>query len=353
MSGFIKQSIGIDCSKDSFHATMCSITISQEVSFTNVHRYSNSRSGFNQLLKWVRKNREKGTPVCFIMEATGVYYEQLAHYLHKAKQPVIIVLPNKIKHYIRSLNVKTKNDHVDAKAIAQIGAERKFEFWEPPTPLFLELRQLTRLHEQLQCQKVALQNMLHSKEFSKGTTSFVLNTNKQLIKTIEKQIEKVERQLEILINKHDWLKRKMDKIQTIKGVGLIAASVIVAETMGFKMIRNRKQLVSYAGYDVVERQSGTSVAGKTRISKKGNKHIRRALHFPALAASRFDEHHKQIYARINQRNNNQTKMVGAVALQRRLLLLIYAIWKSEEIYDPNYQKSSPEINPELHEIVPN
>lgn len=70
MSGIIKQSIGIDCSKDSFHATMCSISISQEVFFTEVHRYPNNCAGFNQLLKWVRKNREKEVPIFFIMEAT-------------------------------------------------------------------------------------------------------------------------------------------------------------------------------------------------------------------------------------------------------------------------------------------
>lgn len=338
MSGIIKQSIGIDCSKDSFHATMCSINISQEVFFTEVHRYPNNRAGFNQLVKWARQNREKTVPLFFIMEATGVYYEQLAHHLHKTKQSVVVVLPNKVKNYIKSLNVKTKNDFVDARAIAQIGAERKFDLWEPPTPLFLELRQLTRLHEQLQCQKVALQNMLHSKEFSHGVNNFVLKTNKQMIKTIEKQIEKVEQEIEKLINKHEWLKQKMDKLRSIKGVGMMAAAVVIAETMGFKMIRNRKQLVSYAGYDVVERQSGTSVSGKTRISKKGNRHIRRALHFPALAASRFDKNHKEIYNRINERNNHQTKMVGAVALQRRILLLMYAIWKSEEYYNPNYQK---------------
>lgn len=351
MSGIIKQSIGIDCSKDSFHATMCSMTIFQEVFFTEVHRYPNNRTGFNQLLKWARQNRQKSVPTIFIMEATGVYYEQLAHHLHKVKQSVVVVLPNKVKNYIKSLNVKTKNDFVDARAIAQIGAERKFGLWEPPTPLFLELRQLTRLHEQLQCQKVSLQNMLHSKEFSHGANSFVLRTNKQVIKTIEKQIEKVDKEIESLINKHDWLKQKMEKVQTIKGVGLMAASIVVAETMGFKLIRNRKQLVSYAGYDVVERQSGTSVSGKTRISKKGNRHIRRALHFPALAASRFDQHHKEIYNRINERNNYQTKMVGAVALQRRILLLIYAIWKSEEDYISNYKKSSPRMNRRLHEIV--
>lgn len=344
MSGYIKQSIGIDCSKDSFHATICILSNSQEVHFTTVQRYPNTKLGFNQLIGWVDKNLKKDTPLNYIMEATGIYYEELAYHLHQATKPVVVVLPNKVKHFIRSLNVKTKNDHVDARAIAQIGAERKFELWQPPAPLFLELRQLTRLHEQLQCQKVAMLNMLHSKEFSHGASAFVLKTNKQVIKNFEKQIEKVEAAIIELIEKHEWLKLKMDHIQTIKGVGLIAAAVVVAETLGFKLIRNRKQLVSYAGYDVVERQSGSSVSGKTRISKKGNKHIRRALHFPALAASRFDEHHKQVYTRINQRNDHRTKMVGAVALQRRLLLLIYALWKADIAYDPNFHKKvAPEI----------
>ncbi|MCB0478967.1 MAG: IS110 family transposase [Crocinitomicaceae bacterium] len=340
MSGFIKQCIGIDCSKDSFHATLCTMDRDQEIYFTKVHRFLNNNSGFNQLLKWVRQNQKKDVPICYIMEATGVYYEPLAYHLYKTKKSVVVILPNKVKHFMKSLNVKTKNDFVDARAIAQIGVERKFNLWEPPTPLFLELRQLTRLHEQLQCQKVALQNMLHSKEFSQGTIPFVLKTNKKLIKSIETQIEKVEQAIQNLIEREDWLREKMERIQTIKGVGLMAAAVVIAETMGFKMIRNRKQLVSYAGYDVVERQSGTSVVGKTRISKKGNRHIRRALHFPALAASRFDEHHKNIYNRINERNDYQTKMVGAVALQRRLLLMIYALWKSDQVYDPQYQKSS-------------
>ena len=338
MYKYIKQCVGIDCSKDSFHVTICRQTITQDVSFTSVQRFSNSKPGFNQLIRWVGKNLEEDVALCYLMEATGVYYEELAHYLHKAGKSVVVVLPNKVKNFIKSLNIKTKNDFVDARAIAQIGAERKFELWQPPAPLFLELRQLTRLHEQLQCQKVALKNMLHSKEFSYGASPFVLKTNRQLIKSLEHQINKVEVAIKELIIKHSWLEQKMDYLTTIKGVGFMSAAIIVAETLGFKLIKNRKQLVSYAGYDVVERQSGTSVSGKTRISKKGNKHIRRALHFPALAASRFDDHHQGIYKRINSRNNNETKMVGAVALQRRLLLLMFAIWKQEKSYNPNYQK---------------
>lgn len=337
---YLKQSVGIDCSKDSFHACMCRIDTDQTLSFTTVQRFQNTKIGFNQLLKWVRKTAEKEVPVCFVMEATGVYYESLAYHLHKAGKVVSVELANKVKHFIQSLNIKTKTDSADACAIAQFGAERRLNAWQPPAPVFLQMRQLTRYYEQLQQQKVGLKNMLHSKEFSYGVDALVLQSNRSLIKSIERQIDKTVKALQELIDKHSWLSDKFKKLQSIKGVSLISAAIIVAETQGFKLIKNRKQLTSYAGYDVVERQSGTSVFGKTRISKKGNKHIRRALHFPALAASRYDDRHKIIYNTINEKRDNKVKMIGVVALQRRLLLLMYAMWKNDTTYDPAYQSQN-------------
>ncbi|MFD3003766.1 transposase, partial [Pontibacter toksunensis] len=90
------------------------------------------------------------------------------------------------------------------------------------------------------------------------------------------------------------------------------------------------QLTSYAGFDVVERESGTSVRGKTRISKKGNGRIRTALYFPALVASRHNAALRAVYQRINA--GKESKMVGVVSLQRKLLLLIYSMWKSDMLF---------------------
>ena len=85
MSGIFKQSVGIDCSKDSFHASICRINLSQEVSFTTVHRFPNNKTGFNQLIRWASKNTQNDVPSFYVMEATGVYYESLAYHLHKKK----------------------------------------------------------------------------------------------------------------------------------------------------------------------------------------------------------------------------------------------------------------------------
>lgn len=94
--------------------------------------------------------------------------------------------------------------------------------------------------------------------------------------------------------------------------------------------------MSYAGLDVVEKQSGTSVKGRTRISKRGNSHIRRVLHFPALSAVKYASPIKSFYERVNQ--NKASKLVGAIAVQRKLLILMYTIWKNDTYYIEESEK---------------
>jgi len=126
----------------------------------------------------------------------------------------------------------------------------------------------------------------------------------------------------------------MTYITSIIGVGFTTAVTVVGETNGFLLIKNKRQLVSYAGYDVIKKDSGTSVHSKPRISKKGNKHIRKALHLPALSSIRHNEHSKDQFIRMVQKHG--IKMKAAVAIQRKILVLIYTLWKKEEFFDPYF-----------------
>jgi len=176
MEKIIHQSVGIDISKDNFTCCICKKAEQMSLSFTQVCEFKNDKTGHNQLVKWVRKQTEKKVEIVYVMEATGVYYEPLAHHLHKLKQHLHVALPSKIKHYFKSLNVKTKTDLNDARVIAQFGAERKLYSWQPPSPVLLSLRDLTRMYEQLQVQKTACTNMLHSKMHSYEVNAFVLKS---------------------------------------------------------------------------------------------------------------------------------------------------------------------------------
>jgi transposase len=336
---YSKQSIGIDISKDSFTACVCKREISGSFVFSKVASFSNEKSGFNQFLRWVNSEIEKSTELVFLMEATGVYYESLAHHLFKLKKTVHVALPNTTKHYFSSLNVKTKTDAIDARWLSQFGAERNHKAWIPPSPIIIELRNLTRYHVQLQEQRTALGNIKHSKDCSHEVQKFILQSNKQLIVQIDKQIAKCKEEIERLIYSDEYLSQKVRKLLTIKGVGLMTIATILAETMCFERFQNIKQLTSFAGYDVVQRESGTSVKGQTRISKKGNRYIRNALYFPAMVSCRYNPQMKEAYIRINMKKSS--KMIGQVAIQRKLLALIFTLWKNDTTFDPEYKKVVP------------
>ena len=330
MQTVIKQCVGIDISKGSFTACVCRKLLSGEALLSSVESFENNKTGYNQFVKWSRKITIPSVEVLYLMEATGIYYEGIAYHLHKLKQPVCVILPNKVKHYAKSLNVKTKTDIVDARVIAQMGAERNLSHWQPPLPVLKQLRDLTRLYTDLKNERTVYLNRLDSEKASAVALPFVIKSNLLILKELEKQIKQCEKEIEKTIISEEWLAEKVNKLITINGVGLITLAIVIAETQGFALVSSRKQLASYAGYDVVQIESGTSVKGKTHISKKGNSRIRAALHFPALTASRHNQELKEDYLRINIAK--PSKMVGATALQRKLLLLIYTLWKNNEVF---------------------
>lgn len=330
MQTVIKQCVGIDISKGSFTACVCRKLLSGEALLSSVESFENNKTGYNQFIKWSRKITIPSAEVLYLMEATGIYYEGIAYHLHKLKQSVCVILPNKVKHYAKSLNVKTKTDIVDARIIAQMGAERNLPLWQPPLPVLKQLRDLTRLYTDLKNERTVYLNRLDSENASAGALPFVIKSNLLILKELENQIKQCEKEIEKTIMSEEWLAEKVNKLITINGVGLITLAIVIAETQGFALVSSRKQLASYAGYDVVQVESGTSVKGKTHISKKGNSRIRAALHFPALTASRYNQELKEDYQRINIAK--QSKMVGATALQRKLLLLIYTLWKNNDVF---------------------
>ncbi len=103
------------------------------------------------------------------------------------------------------------------------------------------------------------------------------------------------------------------------------------------LFKNIRQLVSYAGLDVVEKESG-KYRGKTKISKKGNARIRSALYMPAMSASLHNSNLKEFYERINE--GRTIKRQGLIAVMRKLLILIYTLWKKNENYLEDYLKVS-------------
>jgi transposase len=342
----IKYSLGIDISMKVFHACLSVIDNQQQIKVKASRKFTNNVAGFKELYDWIKKHyKQQDIPLHIIMEATGVYYEQCALYLYKKGFTVIVVLPNKAKKYLQATGLKSKNDKIDAKGLAQMGAEKKLDPWQPMDDFYYTLRSLTRHHESLQNIKTNINNQLHADNAGMYANKQVGKQLKTLIETIDKQIVEIEKSIEDHIASDSAAQQKVNGIIKIKGVGLIAVATLLAETNGFLLFENIPQIVSYSGYDVVEDQSGKHV-GKTKISKKGNSHIRRILHMPAFNVVRYQvSPFVQLFNRTIKKHN--IKMKSYVAVQKKLLVIVYTLWKNNKTFDENYYKKYTTRDEEL------
>ncbi len=168
------------------------------------------------------------------------------------------------------------------------------------------LRSLCREHASLQAEMAEIRNQMHALGHAYMKDDRCYKRLESKLKFIKKQEKTNKKDIEDVIKKDKGLTAKVANITAIKGVGTISVATVIGETNGLSQTEKHGQIVSYAGYDVVENQTGKRT-GKTRKSKKGNSHIRRVLHFPALNVVRYG---KEPFASFHQRlmDNGKLKM---------------------------------------------
>jgi transposase len=350
----LKQSLGLDVSKNTIHVCFAQQEISKKFRIMGTRKFANTVAGLKQMETWLRRFRKEDIELHLLMEATGVYYEAAAFFFKEQGYRVSVALPNKTKAYARSLNYKSKTDVVDAKILAQMALERDMAEWNPAGQNMRKIKLLCRERVELLQLKTATSNRLHARNHAHQPEKASLKRAKDLLIFLQKQITETEKAIADAVTADAEISAKVELLCSIQGVGLITAATIIGETNGFVLFKNKGQLVCYAGYDVVENQSGTSLHGKTRISKKGNAFIRRALHFPALSAVKHEPTLRNLYDRVF--DSTRIKMKAVVAVQRKLLVLMYTLYKKDEKFDPNFQDKQKEetakVNRQEHQSVP-
>ena len=339
----VSQCLGIDIAAKDVQVCFMVKTDTGHCKIKGSRNFTNTKKGISSLEQWLKKRCQDGLVLSVVMEATGVYYENLAYTLYESGYRIHVLLPNRVKGYLKFLNLKSKTDKIEAKALAQLGLDQQLPVWKTATPQMYALKRMCREKNMLTDEKTVISNRLHAEQSCKSPQNAIIKRLRQRLKLVEKQINEVEDQVRQMCAQDEQLNQRIENITTVKGVGFMTVVTLIAETNGFELITHKSQLVSYSGYDVVERQSGSSVKGKTRISKKGNSHIRRCLHFPALSVVKYNDEFKALFTRVFERT--KIKMKGYVAVQRKLLVLIYTLYKTNQPYDPKYaQKRAEEQN---------
>lgn len=339
-SDIVKQSFGIDISKADFHVRLINVHRDGRLLRRSRKKFTQSTKGFGKFEEWIAAAKITDASSIFVMEATGVYHENLAYYLHRLGYEVSIVLPNKVKAYARSFNEKSKSDEIDTDLISRLGAERELRIWEPAHQNIRQVKRLNRQRQVFVNERSEFKNRLHAVRHSQGLFCEIVERYEAMIKYLDQQVKAIELEIKKLCKQEKALSNQVNVLKSIPGVGQITAVAVLAETGAMKLFKSREQLVSYAGLDVVTYQSGSSVNKKGRISKRGNVHLRTALYMSAVSLTRSSGPFKDLYLRVLKRSGVKKKAL--IAVQRKLLIVMYALIKNNEKYDVDRHRQRSE-----------
>lgn len=309
---------GVDISKDVFDV----------VDHTGSHdQYCNDGQGFSKF----KKSLPAGALV--VMEATGYYHYLLAQYLSKNGVDCAVVNPLSIKRFVQMRLAKVKTDKADAGAIRDYAMINDVSLYSPLDSVQAECLQLFRLLENYKKQLTAVKNKQHGEDTLGRPSKRVYHSLNRTRKHVEAEVIGIEAEILQLVKKE--YEGQITLLKSIPGLGMKTILFLIVTTSGFSRFDNASQLCSYAGITPTERTSGSSVRGRARISKVGNKRLRNLLFMCSFTACQHNKACKDQYDRIVAKG--KSKKLALLAVSNKLLHQAFAIAKSGVPYQAEYR----------------
>jgi len=286
--------------------------------------FSNDATGFRALTAWLATQRVSTTRVC--LEATGPYGEAVATYLHDHGYRVSVVNPAQIKAFAATLLSRNKTDRADARLIARFSALHRPPAWRPPA---LEIRVLQALVRRLE----ALQDMLQQEQNRLPTAEpAVAGAIARHLEFLRLEIAQLRQQIHEHIDQHPGLRHQQTLLASIPGIGAATIAQILTFLSQPGDFGSARQVTAFVGLSPRQHLSGSSVHGRTHISKTGHASLRKAFYMPALVAWRYNPIVRAFCARLEAAG--KPRMVIAVAAMRKLLHIVYGVLKSGQPFNP-------------------
>ncbi|WP_299016465.1 IS110 family transposase [uncultured Polaribacter sp.] len=286
----------------------------------------NEELGFKKLLKILPEN------ALVVIEATGYYHYLLAQFLVKHNVSVSVVNPLSVKRFIQMKLSQVKTDKSDAKFIYQYALTNKMPEYKVLSEVQFECLQLYRLLDIYVKQSTAIKNKIHGEKVLGFPSKAVIDSLKRNLEYLKNEMTLIEEELVGLISTE--YKDQLDLLKTIPGIGNKTAMYLIIISNGFRKFEKGKQLCNYAGITPAIRESGSSVRGKSRISKMGNKKLRNLLFLASFTASKYNRACRELYERIIAKG--KSKKLAMIAVANKLIKQAFAVVKKGVVYNENY-----------------
>ncbi|MCF6207884.1 MAG: IS110 family transposase [Ghiorsea sp.] len=316
--------LGIDISKKTFD-----VALLRDGKFKH-KKFRNTEAGFKELSAWLKRLSAQDFHAC--MEATGTYGEALAHYLYDAGFTVSVVNPARIKGFAQGELMRTKTDKSDASLIARFCLAMSPASWVPEAYEIRLLRDLSRRYESLLEMRQQEVNRLDviGVELQKDVEKHIAY--------LDASIDKTKKKIRDHIDDNPDLKHKKELLESIPGIGEVTITTVLSEFADISRFDSAKHLASFLGLAPKHRLSGTSVRGRTTMSKIGNAKVRKSFFMPALVAMKYNPVFIAMRKRLLKAGKPKMLIVGAV--MRKLIHIIYGVLKNNQPFDPRFQEKN-------------
>ncbi|MBV6695460.1 IS110 family transposase [Serratia quinivorans] len=321
--------VGIDVSKAKLDVCL----LSQDINGKRKNKsLPNNHQSAAKLIEWLILQKCSLEQTYVVMEATGVYHEILLYALHNEGLHVSLANPARVRSFTRGMDILTKNDGVDAYAIACYSLLKRPDKWTPPPEEVCILKALLRHRDALMEDVLRVRNR-YEKAGSTTTSPIVLASLVKIRTQLEAELAEIERLISEHIDNHPGLKDDMKLLNSIKAVGpqLGRNMLVILRSYHFT---SAEQAAAYLGVVPIERQSGSSVRGRPKLSKAGPSDMRKKLFMAALTAIKYNPHIKAHYERLTGQGKSKMSALGAA--MRKLVHLCYGVLHTQKNYDENY-----------------
>jgi len=284
------QYIGIDMSKDSFHAAFDEQTVKV---------FLNNPSGIKQFLHHLV------APGVIGVEATGVYHLLFTRTCARAGFQVKVINPLLAHRMITSTLRQVKTDRTDT--LETLALKILVQQRQTLVRMRTETKQRIQVHT-IRAIGLKLKNPYSS-----------------VMRALSREIQALEQQMQ------SFQPETQELLRSIPGIGKIAAASLVAYVSDIQRFEGPEQLVAYLGLDPRIHQSGTSINGKGFITKRGNAYLRCVLFNAAFVARRKNLELKAYFDKKISEGKHYFNALCAV--ERKLVHLIYAVWSRGTPYE--------------------
>lgn len=335
------------------HISLSSVAL--DVSFTidgkeciYYETIENEKGGFKKLVKEIKKIQKKYNvkQVHICMESTGIYHCELCEYLQKYSALIVsVVHPVRAKSFSKSLLIRTKNDKVDSMMLAQYAYTNKPKATTKLPENLKNFRALVRYENTL----VKLINQAQG-QLEGCLDDKVEQLIEKNISFLKKQQKDVIDEIQAMIKSDEFLTKQINLLKTVDGIGDKSAWVILAE-LKFDSIENLspKAQVCNAGLSPRRFDSGSSVRGRSHISKMGKSIVRKVLFMPALRCIKYENYFTSFYKRLIK--NGKTHRQAQVAVMRKMLYVACGVLKNQVPFDKDWSKKTQEKYQENFKIA--